>query len=183
MPAEWALVKLWLALRALFHFPCGTAIPLWRAIKTACGLSQLVGLLSCIPVGCCCQDLPVPTHPALDEPGTRTAGRCPRARGIRTLSTHRDCFRSSRSEQLSPQTLLSCLPNVPLKAASIATLFSCFRLKQHHLFCPHWAENIAYLFHSHLASVPWLLKGSLTLSNYFLADPSRKHCSSLDILI
>lgn len=82
-----------------------------------------------------------------------------------------------------PQTLLRQFSNVPLKAASIATLFLCCRQKQQHLFCPHWAGNIAYLFQ---ATLP-ICHDSYKAHSHFPTSSqlilSRKHCSSLDILI
>lgn len=145
---------------------------LWTSIKSAHGLSSLVWLLSCIPVGFCCQDLPVPTHTPLDEPGTSFPALLwgpPEPEELEHWG-HIGTVSVPQDQSSYPQTFLRCLPDVFVKAASIAMLFSCCRLKKHHLFCPHWAENIAYLFHSHFAYMPGLLKGLLALSHYFPVD-------------
>lgn len=125
------------------------------------------------PSGFCCQDLPVPTHTALDEPGSSFPALLWDPLEPEELEHwgHVGTGSVPQDQNSYPQTFLRCLPNVPLKAVSIAMLFPSCRLKQHHLFCPHWAENIAYLFHSHLVYMPWLLKGSLTLFHYFPDDP------------
>lgn len=96
-----------------------------------------------------------------------TAAGSPRAMGIRELRAHRHFF-SSQGQTIYTQIFLKCLPNVPLKAVSIAIFFPCCRLR--HLFCPQQTGNTVYPFHSKFACMPWLLKGSAILSHCFPVD-------------
>lgn len=145
----------------------------WTAIKTTgfCP-SWLMWLLGCIPVWPHCQDLAVPTHTPLDEPGIWFPAllRDPPEPWEWEHWQHIETVSLPQGQNSYTQIFLRCLPNVLLKAVSIAILFPCCKLRHYHLSCPQWAENTAYAFHNNLAWKPWLLKGSATLSHCFPVD-------------
>lgn len=125
--------EMWTAIGSLWPFTAGVAFKLH-------------------PSGVLPSRLPVPIHTALDEPGTSSPELLGAPLEPEELEHwgHIGAVPVPHDQSSYPQTFLRCLPNVPLKAASIATLFSCCRLKRHYLFCPYWAENIAY----HTATLP-----------------------------